>query len=153
MSDGTERIITAIEEYAVPVLDDFGLELVEVQFRREGHGWVLRLFIDSENGVTIDDCARVSREISTWLDVEDLIEHAFHLEVSSPGVERPLKKQADFERFAGRKARIKIREPREDRRVFTGILGEVSDGNITLDVDGKPVRIAFEEIARARLAL
>lgn len=153
MSNRIESTIAAIEEYAGPVLDGMGLELVEVQFRREGHGWVLRLFIDREQGVTIDDCARVSREISTWLDVEDLIEHAYHLEVSSPGLERPLKKPADFLRFSGRKARIKIRESRDDRRVFTGILGPVEDDAIILIVDENPVRIAFEEIAKARLAM
>ena len=153
MSNGTERIIAAIETYAGPLLDNMGLELVEVQYRREGHGWVLRFFIDKEQGVTIDDCAAVSREVSTWLDVEDLIDHAYHLEVSSPGLERPLKKPADFERFVGRKARIKLREPREDRRVFTGILKSIQEEGITLSVDDKPVLIAFEEIARARLSL
>ncbi|MDH3328568.1 MAG: ribosome maturation factor RimP [Desulfobulbaceae bacterium] len=153
MSIGTENIIAAIEEYAGPVLDDMGLELVEVQFRREGHGWVLRIFVDREQGVTIDDCARVSREISTWLDVEDLIEHAYHLEVSSPGLERPLKKPADYERFAGRMARIKLKEPRDNRRVFTGILESIQENEVTLIVDDEPVNITFEEIARARLTL
>lgn len=153
MSNRVDSIIEAIEEYAGPVLEDMGMELVEVQFRREGHGWVLRLFIDREEGVTIDDCAGVSRAISTWLDVEDLIEHAYHLEVSSPGLERPLKKPEDYERFAGRKARIKLRQPREDRRVFTGILGTVEDSDFILIVDEKPVRIAFDEIAKARLTL
>jgi len=153
VSIGTENIIAAIEEYAGPVLDDMGLELVEVQFRREGHGWVLRIFVDREQGVTIDDCARVSREISTWLDVEDLIEHAYHLEVSSPGLERPLKKPADYERFAGRMARIKLKEPRDNRRVFTGILESIQENEVTLIVDDEPVNITFEEIARARLTL
>lgn len=153
MGNRTEGIIAEIEEYAGTVADDLGLELVEVQFRREGHGWVLRLFIDKEQGVTIDDCARLSREISTWLDVEDLIDHQYHLEVSSPGLERPLKKPADYRRFTGRKARIKLREPREDRRVFTGILDTVRENEVTLIVDGKPVLFTFEEIARARLAV
>lgn len=153
MGSGTENVIAAIEEYAASMLDDMGLELVEVQFRREGHGWVLRLFIDSENGVTIDDCAAVSRGMSAWLDVEELIEHAYHLEVSSPGLERPLKKPAEFARFAGRKARIKLQEPRDGQRVFIGILDGVSESGLTLIVDEKPVGIEFEEIARARLAL
>jgi len=153
MSNGTERVITAIEAYATPLLESMGLELVEIQFRREGHGWVLRFYIDSEQGVTLDDCASVSREFATWLDVEDLIEQAYHLEVSSPGLERPLKKQADFERFSGRKARIKLKEPRDERRVFIGILGPVQENEVTLLVDEKPVKIAFEEIARARLIL
>lgn len=150
---GTDKILSAIEGYAGPLLRDMGLELVEVQFRREGHGWVLRLFIDSEQGVTLDDCAAVSREISAWLDVEDLINHAYHLEVSSPGLERPLTKIDDFRRFRGRKARIKLKEPKDGQRVFTGTLEQVAGECITVFADGKPVNIMFEEIARARLAL
>ncbi len=153
MSNEAERTIAVIEAYAESLMDELGLELVEVQFRREGHGWVLRIFIDKEDGVTIDDCTAVSRSISTWLDVEDLIEHAFHLEVSSPGLERPLKNIDDFKRFAGRKARVKIKEPRDERRVFTGILESVQDNEITLIVDENKVHIAFDEIAKARLAL
>ncbi len=153
MSNEKESVISASEAYAQPVLDDLGLELVEIQYRREGHGWVLRFFIDREDGVNIDDCAAVSRAMSAWLDVEDLIEHAYHLEVSSPGLERPLKKAEDFKRFAGRRARIKLREPRDDRRVFTGTLESALDNEIILMVDERPMRFRFDEIARARLAL
>lgn len=153
MSNGTDRIIAAIEAYAEPVLRELGLELVEVQYRQESHGWVVRFFVDREGGVNLDDCATVSRAISTWLDVEDLIEHAYHLEVSSPGLERPLKKVEDFKRFAGRNARIKIKEPRDGQRVFTGILGEIQDNEFTLIVDEQPINIGFEEIAKARLLL
>lgn len=153
MAMGTDKVLAAIEQYAEPLLRDMGLELVEVQFRREGHGWVLRLFIDREQGVTLDDCAAVSRAISTWLDVEDLIEHAYHLEVSSPGLERPLKKIEDFQRFAGRKAKVKLKEPRDGQNVFIGTLDQVAGGQVTLLADGGPVTILFEEIARARLVL
>jgi len=148
-----EKIVSDIAEYADPLLGDMGLELVEVQFRREGHGWVLRLFIDSETGVTLDDCAAVSREISAWLDVEDMIDHPYHLEVSSPGLERPLTKIDDFRRFTGRKARIKLREPKDGQRVFTGTLEGVAGDCITVVADGRSVQIMFEEIARARLTL
>ncbi|MCL7487275.1 MAG: ribosome maturation factor RimP [Desulfobulbaceae bacterium] len=153
MSTGSERVLAAIEEYAASVLDSMGIELVEVQYRREGHGWVVRLYIDREEGVTIDDCAAVSREISTWLDVEDLIEHAYHLEVSSPGLERPLKKVKDFERFAGRKARVKLRVPLNEQKVFIGIIDRVDEENVVLDVDGKPMSLLFDNIAKARLLL
>jgi ribosome maturation factor RimP len=150
---GTEKILSEIEKYVDTLLRDMDLELVEVQFRRESHGWVLRLFIDGEQGVTLDDCAAVSREISAWLDVEDLIDHAYHLEVSSPGVERPLTKLDDFRRFAGRKARIKLKEPKDGQRVFTGSLEGVAGECITVLADGRPVKIMYGEIARARLAL
>jgi ribosome maturation factor RimP len=153
LSTGTEQVLTAIEEYAVPVLESMEIELVEVQFRREGHGWVLRLYIDREEGVTIDDCAAVSREISTWLEVEELIEQAFHLEVSSPGLERPLKKVKDFERFVGRKARIKLREPLNEQRVFIGTIDQVDEEKVVLVADEKPVSLLFDNIAKARLVL
>ena len=149
----TDRIITAVESFARPVLDDMGLELVEVQFRRESVGWILRLFIDREGGVSVEDCASVSRQISAYLEVEDLIEHAFNLEVSSPGLERPLRKIEDYVRFAGRKARVKLKEPIEGQRVFYGLLGPVTENTIVLDVDGKEMELDLDAIARARLSL
>jgi len=154
VSNGTERVVNAVEEYAGPLLESMGTELVEVQFRCEGHGWVLRLFIDRQDGVTIDDCAAVSREISTWLDVEELIEHAYHLEVSSPGLERPLKKKKDFERFTGRKARIKLRESLGGQKVFIGTIDSVDDEKVVLVAEeGGPVGLLFDTIAKARLVI
>jgi ribosome maturation factor RimP len=149
----TDRIITAVERFARPVLDDMGLELVEVQFRRESGGWILRLFIDREGGVNVDDCASVSRQISAYLEVEEIIEHAFNLEVSSPGLERPLKKIDDFVRFAGRKARIKLKEPIDGQRVFFGLLGPVHENKLTLDVEDRQMEIDLDAVARARLSL
>lgn len=145
--------MAAIEEYALAVLEKMGMELFEVQFRREGHGWVVRLYIDREEGVTLDDCAAVSREIATWLEVEDLIEHAYHLEVSSPGLERPLRKMKDFVRFAGRKAKVKLREPLNEQKVFIGIIDQVDEKTVVLVVDEKPVSLLFDNIAKARLVL
>lgn len=130
-----------------------GMELVEIQFRREGHGWVLRLFIDKEEGVTIDDCAAVSREISSYLEVEDLINHAYHLEVSSPGLERPLRKREDFTRFVERLARIKLREPINEQRVLIGTLLGLEGETVLLEMDKETVRIDLENIAKARLTL
>jgi len=130
-----------------------GMELVEIQFRREGHGWVLRLFIDKEGGITIDDCAAVSREISAYLEVEDLIDHAYHLEVSSPGLERPLRKREDFIRFAERLVRIKLREPINGQRVLIGTLLGLEGEMVLLEMDNETVRIDMENIAKARLTL
>jgi len=145
--------VAAIEEHAMAVLEQMGMELFEVQFRREGHGWVVRLYIDREEGVTLDDCAAVSREIGTWLEVEDLIEHAYHLEVSSPGLERPLRKMKDFARFTGRKAKIKLREPLNEQKVFIGTIDQVDEKTVVLVVDEKPVSLLFDNIAKARLVL
>jgi len=148
-----DRIITVVENFAEPVLDDMGLELVEVQFRQESGGWILRLFIDREGGVTVDDCASVSRQTSAYLEVEDCIDHAYSLEVSSPGLERPLKRKEDFIRFSGRKARVKLKDPVNGQRVFFGMLGPVSGNILLLDTDGQQMEIALDAIQRARLSL
>ena len=153
MSNGADNVVSAIEKYAESVLEPMGVELVEIQLRREGYGWVLRLYIDKQGGVNLDDCAAVSREMSTWLDVEELIEHAYHLEVSSPGLERPLKKKKDFERFAGRMARIKLREPINEQKVFIGTIEKVDEEGVLLLAEGKPINCVFDNITKARLIL
>ncbi len=148
-----DRIITAVESFAAPVLDDLGLELVEVQYRCESGAWILRLFIDREGGVTLDDCASVSRQISAYLEVEEIIAHPYNLEVSSPGLERPLKKKEDFIRFAGRKARVKLKDPVDGQYVLYGLLGPVAGETLTLDVDGSQMEIDLGAVVRARLSL
>ena len=98
-----ETVIESVEAIALPVLEELGLGLVEVQYRREQNGWILRLIIDKQEGVTLDDCASVSREISQLLDIEDFIDQAYNLEVTSPGLDRPLKSLAEFGRFVGKR--------------------------------------------------
>ena len=154
---GTDRVIRAVEDFATPLLDEMGLELVDVQFRQES-GWVLRLFIDQTEGVNVDDCASVSRQVATYLEVEDIIQRAYTLEVSSPGAERPLKRLEDFIRFSGKKIRVKLSDPVADQRVFCGILTGVDKekNSITLAVDGsdeKQMVIDLRAVARARLSL
>ncbi len=95
------QVTEQVEQLVQPLLDDLGFELVDLEYQREQNGWVLRFFLDKEGGITLDNCAEASREISTLLDVEDLVPTAYNLEVSSPGLERPLKKLSDFKRFAG----------------------------------------------------
>ena len=150
----SEFVIDKIEEFAEALLPSLGLELVEVQFRREGHGWVLRLFIDCEGGVSLDNCTEVSREVSRFLDVEDLIGHAYHLEVSSPGLERPLRSLADFQKFSGEKARIRLRESLDGQKVFIGTIGQVEHDTIGLELEaGGTIRFTVEQISKARLSL
>ena len=151
MNDQAGSVVGRIEAFAEPLLEDMGIELVDIEFRREGHGWVLRLYIDRQDGVTLDDCATVSREVSRYLEVEDPIEQAYHLEVSSPGLERPLKKEKDFARFSGRRARIKLLEKRDGQRVFIGTLAGMENGAVLLNTDTGVVRFMPAEIARARL--
>jgi ribosome maturation factor RimP len=150
----SEFIVDKIEAFAEALLPSLGLELVEVQFRREGHGWVLRLFIDKEGGVSLDDCTEVSREVSRFLDVEDLINHAYHLEVSSPGLERPLRSLADFQKFSGEKARVRLRESQDGQKVFLGTIGQIIEDSVTLLPEGGgEVHFTIDQISKARLSL
>ena len=143
-----ERLIALIE----PLLQRLGFELVELEFSAGRAHALLRLFIDREAGVTLDDCEQVSREISTLLDVEDPIPSAYTLEVSSPGFDRVLRTQAHFGRFVGARVHVELKEPRAGRRRYTGTLLTVDDGGIALEVDQEHVALAFKEIGKARLA-
>lgn len=153
MDTAADRLLATIQGFAEPLLADMGLELVDVEYRREGHGWVLRFFIDKEGGIGIDDCAQASREISAYLAVEDPIEHAYHLEVSSPGLERPLKKREDFLRFADRPVRIKLRQPLGEQRVLIGTLCGLEGDTVVLAVAEEKVFIDLDNISKARLTL
>jgi len=150
----SELVVAKVQAFAESLLPSMGLELVEVQFRLEGHGWVLRLFIDRPEGVALDDCSRVSREIGDFLDVEDLIAHAYHLEVSSPGLERVLRNVEDVRRHVGKKAKIKLREDVAGQRVLIGNIREVEGEMIGLVLeDGTGCQVAWDQIRKARLSL
>jgi len=149
-----EGVISRIREFAESLLPAMGLELYDVQFRRENQGWVLRLIIDRIGGVSLDDCSRVSREVSDFLDVEDLIDHQYHLEVSSPGVERTLRSLAECPRFVGEKIRVKLSQERDGQKVFVGRLQEVGDGTLIVELENGAVHILpWDEINKARLSL
>ena len=141
-----------VRALAEPLLGERGLDLVEAEFRRESHGWVLRIYLDKPGGVTLDDCQHVSEELSDHLDVEDFIDHPYHLEVSSPGLDRPLTRPADYVRFAGQAARIATREDVDGRHNFRGRLAGLQEQAVLLDLpDGTRASIPFESILRARL--
>jgi ribosome maturation factor RimP len=127
------------------------LELVHVEFQSEAHGRILRLYIDKAGGVTLDDCADLSRQISDLLDVclEEL--GSYSLEVSSPGAERPLGKISDFDRFNGQTVKIRTYEPIGDQKNFTGVLTGISEGLVTLSMGEKTVAIPYDVINKARL--
>lgn len=149
-----ELIVDKMQKYLQRLLPGMGLELFDVQFRREGHGWVLRVFIESEKGVTLDDCSGVSRELGHYLDVEDLIDHAYTLEVSSPGLERPLRSIDDFCRCREKRARVKLHHAIESEKVFEGLIEKVVGDQIYLKLDdGRFVQFSFEMINKARLAI
>lgn len=146
-----ETVKKQVEILALPVLEERGLELIEVQYRREQSGWVLRLIIDKQEGVSLDDCTAVSREISQLLDIEDFIDQAYNLEVSSPGLDRPLKNMADFQRFTGRKAKIKTIAPIDGEHVFIGKILQATGETIILAVGSRELEIPFAQVAKARL--
>jgi ribosome maturation factor RimP len=153
LDTAVDQLIVTIQGFAEPLVADLGMELVDVEYRREGHGWVLRFFIDKEGGIGVDDCAKVSREISAYLEVEDLVAHAYHLEVSSPGLERPLKKKEDFVRFIDRQIRIKLRQPVGDQRVLVGTLCGLEGDTVVLMLEEEKVFIDMGNISKARLTL
>lgn len=144
-------IIKEVTRLAMPLLEEKGMEFVDLQFRRESTGWVLRLFVDKAGGITVDDCAEISRELGTHLDVKELIPYNYRLEISSPGVNRPLKKLDDFKRFMGHTIQITTVSPLENRRKFTGLLKAVNENAIIIEVDGKELTILFPLINKANL--
>jgi len=144
-----DRIVTIVE----PILLNDGLELVGVEYRREPHGLVLRFYIDKEGGVTVDDCTRVSREVGRMLDIEDLVQASYQLEVSSPGLTRPLKTEKDFKKYQNHLIRLKTIEPIEKRRQFKGRLLRMQEEGIEIETDGEVFRIPLASIAKANLEL
>jgi ribosome maturation factor RimP len=141
-----------------PVLARDGYELVEVEWTRASGRWTLRLFIDRQGGVGIEDCQGVSRTVEPILDVEDFVDAAYDLEVSSPGLDRPLRKPEHFARYAGQRVVVKAFGPVPDtapgspgRKSWTGVLRGYADGRVVVDVDGVLHRIPHDRIAKAHL--
>jgi ribosome maturation factor RimP len=126
-----------------------GLDYELVDFESSPRGRLMRVFIDSPNGITVDDCATVSNQLTRIFEVENV--DYDRLEVSSPGLDRPLKKAADFERFAGQDVQLRLRMPIANQRNFAGVLQGLKDGVVTLETEKGPVEVPFEEIEKARL--
>ena len=151
---GAEGVKEAVRRIAERVTAGRGFELVDVEVKREPKGHRVRLFVDKEGGIGLDDLQSVSEEMSAILDAEDPVDSTYTLEVSSPGLDRPLRGEADYRRFLGRLARISSYEPVEGRRHWTGRLRSVEDGIVSLDLEheqGAPARIPLDKIAHGRL--
>jgi ribosome maturation factor RimP len=147
-----DRRLSRLWELATQVAAGEGMEVVEIEFRHEGSrgGRVLRLYLDKEGGPSIDDLGRLSRQFSDVLDNhDDIVEGAYTLEVSSPGINRPLKKPEHFERFVGKRVRVRTRDMIDGRRTFLGILAEVRNEKITVNVEGKDYQIPFSMIEKS----
>ncbi|MDR1559324.1 MAG: ribosome maturation factor RimP [Clostridiales bacterium] len=149
-----KNIVTEVDSLIRPVVDGAGCELYDLVFAKEGANWYLRVFIDKPGGVTIDDCERVSRAVEKELDAKDPIEQSYILEVSSPGLDRPLKKDADFERFKDSMVEVRLYKPRGGRKEFTGRLAGLLDGNVVIiDGSGNELRFPKPDVALCRLAV
>jgi len=152
-SDVAQRV----EDIARPLAESLGLELVELEYKREGRQMVLRMYIDREGGVSLDDCAAVSKELSAVLDVEDVVPGKYTLEVSSPGLNRPLKTRADYERYAGRLVKIRTFELVADdagnmRKTFLGELAGLDGDLVRLKLrEGQAAAIPLGSVAKANL--
>ena len=146
-----KEIIKQVETLAEPLCDSEGLELVHVEYQREPSGRILRLYIDRAGGVALDNCVNVSRQLNDLLDVylDDI--GPYNLEVTSPGPERPLSKPQDYERFKGRRAKIKTWQPVNDQKNFTGVILGVAADQIKLSSNEKTVVIPYGNISKARL--
>jgi ribosome maturation factor RimP len=148
MEDIKNRVVGIIE----PVINSLGIELVDIELNKMRRKAMLRVYIDKEGGITIADCERVSREIEGVLDVEDPIPYSYVLEVSSPGLDRPLKAPKDFKRFAGNMVRVVINDPMEKQTFLVGKLEAADENEIVLVLPkDKKVTIPYENISRAKL--
>ena len=154
MSDSADnRVVNSVKELSETLLNSLSIELVDIEYRGEGRGKVLRIYVDKENGVTIDDCADISRELSVILDVNDVIPDRYTLEVSSPGLRRPLKKIEDFKRFIGNLVLIRTKESINNRKVFKGTLNGCFDNHVVIEIDNESYEIPFQLIKKANLEI
>ncbi|MDQ0214263.1 ribosome maturation factor RimP [Oikeobacillus pervagus] len=151
------KVTEIVEQLVTPILDEMKLEIVETEYVKEGKNWFLRVFIDKDSGVDIEECGIVSERLSEKLDEIDPIPHNYFLEVSSPGAERPLKKTRDFEKAVGKQVHVKTYEPIEGEKVFEGKLlsfdGDQLIVEIKIKTRKKEITIPFEKVAKARLAV
>ena len=147
----TTTLIDALWELIEPIVSSEGMELVNIDYVRESRGWVLRLYVDTAGGVTIDHCARLSRQLGDVLDVKDIVPHPYILEVSSPGLNRILKREKDFITYRGETITVKTSEPVEQRKNFKGKLLDCKEGTITVDTGNQEVAIPLSLITKAQL--
>jgi ribosome maturation factor RimP len=147
------QLISTLWALIEPVLEPDGFELVELEYKLEAGRWTLRLYVDVENGISLDQCESVSRQVGALLDIKDPMPRAYVLEVSSPGVNRVLRKAGDFERFAGSPAKIRTETKIDGRRNFQGVLRGMRGACVALEVSGAVVEIPLDTIDKARLDL
>jgi ribosome maturation factor RimP len=148
-----EKLLQEVREVVEPILQSQGYELVDLEYQRESRGWVLRIYLDREGGITLDDCTGVSHEVGAVLEVKDVIPNSYVLEVSSPGLTRPLKKPEDFNRFRNQLVKIKLYQPLNGRRNFKGTVLGLEGETVRVEVEGQVFDIPFPSIAKANLEI
>ena len=149
-----KNIESTIEELVQPIVDAKNIEIVDIEYVKEAGQFYLRIYLEKEGGITLDDCAEVSRELNPILDEKDPIKDNYFLEVCSPGLDRPLKKDKDFERYKGRDVEIKLYKPMNGSKQFEGeLVGLTEDNNIKVIIDGEEVDFTRKEVALIRLAI
>ncbi len=151
----SQKVLNTVEKLALPIIDEENLELVDIEYKKEGSNWFLRVFIDKESGVDLEDCGKVSEKLSKKLDELDPIPNAYFLEVSSPGAERPLKKEKDFLKAVGKHVHITTYEPIHKEKVFEGklLVYEPNNNLLVVEQKGKELELPLDKIANARLAI
>ncbi|MFT9847818.1 ribosome maturation factor RimP [Aneurinibacillus sp. REN35] len=149
----SQHVIAVTEELVTPILEEENLELVEIEYKKEGSNWFLRVYIDKEDGVDIEDCGRVSEKLSKKLDDVDPIPGAYFLEVSSPGAERPLKKERDFERAVGKHVHVTTLEPINGASLFEGELVSYDGSQLEIKEAKTNALIPRDKVSSARLAI
>jgi len=147
------EIVANVERLVNPIIEENHFELVDVEYVKEGANWYLRVYADKEGGITIDDCVTISRALEAKLDEEDFIQDAYILEVSSPGLGRPLKKDKDFERNLGAAVEVKLYKAEDGQKEFEGILSEYSQESVTIDTEGTSRTFRRKDIALIRQAV
>ena len=151
MQEPADSITVKVAGLIEPVMEEMGFELVDIEYLMERGRWVLRVYADKEGGIMLDDCAQVSREIGDLMDGKDQLEHPYVLEVSSPGLDRPLKKEKDFLRAIGKKVKVRTAAPVEGQQNFTGYLRHFQDGTLELELEDKRVFLPRQEVQKANL--
>lgn len=148
-----KEIVKLLEQVSVPVLEKHNFEFVDAEFVKEGPGWYLRLYIDKEQGITIDDCELVSREVEPFLK-DDITEQQYIFEVSSPGIDRILKRDHEYVKYKGRKVDVKLYKAVDGCKEFGGELVGLCDGNVVIkDEDGKEMSFSRSDVSSTRLAV
>jgi len=145
-----KKVEDILYELSMPILEKYNFEFVDAEYKKEGGQWYLRLFIDKEGGITIDDCQLVSEELSVKLDEVDPIDHSYIFEVSSPGIDRPLKTERDFKKNLNKELEIKFYEPYEGKKAIEAILLDYNDNKVVLNFNGKIIEVDRKMIAVMR---